>query len=50
MCLLGSKWQYIIGPDNGLAMNSKIAIIWTIDGLAYWRIYAPLDFNGLNDL
>ena len=39
MCSLGSNWQYVInGSDNGLAPIQPQAIIWTIDGLIYWRI------------
>ena len=37
----------IIGSDNGLASNRRQAIIWTNNGLVYWRIYASL---GLNEL
>ena len=35
-----------IGLDNGLAPVRLQAIIWTNDGLVYWRIYA---FLGLNE-
>ena len=34
-----------IGSDNGLVSNMRQAIIWTSDGLAYWRIYASLGLN-----
>ena len=37
----------IIVSDNGLAPTRRQAVIWTNDGLVYWRIYASL---GLNDL
>ena len=48
MCSFMSNLQYvIIGSDNGLAPKRRQAIIWTIDGLVYWRIYASL---GLNEL
>ena len=30
--------SFIIGSDNGLAPNRRQAIIWTNDGLVYWRI------------
>ena len=34
------NWQYvIIGSDNGLASNKQQAIVWTNDGLVYWRTY-----------
>ena len=36
-----------IGSDKGMAANRRQAIIWTNDGLVYWRIYASL---GLNEL
>ena len=35
-----------IGPDNGLVPNRRQAIIYTNNGLVYWRIYASL-FNPL---
>ena len=38
---------YSIGSDNGLVPNRQQAIIWTDDGLGWWRIYVPL---GLNEL
>ena len=45
---LGSNWQYgIIGSDNGLATNRRHAIICTIDGIIYGRIYASLNLNEL---
>ena len=45
---LRSKKQYSsIGSDNGLVPTRRQAIIWTNDGLSYWRIYASL---GLNEL
>ena len=31
-----------IGLDNVLAPNRQQALIWTVDGLAYWCKYAPL--------
>ena len=44
----GSIKQYsIISSDNSLVPNRWQAIIWTNDGLSYWRIYASL---GLNEL
>ena len=36
-----------IGSDDGLAPVRRQAIIWTNDGLVYWRVYASL---GLNEL
>ena len=46
----GSNWQYgIIGSGNGLALNRRQAVIWTNDGLVYWRIYESLGPNGLKD-
>ena len=51
MCSLWSNWQYgIIGLDNGLAPNRRKAIIWTNNGLVYWRIYASLGLNEFTDL
>ena len=48
MCSLGSNWQYvIIGSDNGLVPDRQQTIIWTNNGLDYWRIYASF---GLNEL
>ena len=33
ICSYGSNWQCpIIGSDNGLALTSQQAIIWTNDG------------------
>ena len=37
----------VLGSDNGLAPNRRQAIIWTNDGVVWWRIYA---FIGLNEL
>ena len=43
-----STRQYVsIGLDNGLVSNRGQAIIWTNDGLLYWRTYVSLDLNGL---
>ena len=48
ICSLGSNWLYgIICSDNGLAPIRQQAIIWTNDGLFYWRIYATFDLNEL---
>ena len=48
ICYLGSNWQYgSIGSDNGLVPDRQQAIIWTSDGLDYWRIYASLSPNEL---
>ena len=44
----GSNWQYSsIGSGNGLAPSRRQAIIWTDDGIVYWRIYASLSLNDL---
>ena len=32
---------------NGLLLNRRQAIIWTNDGLDYWRMYASLSLNEL---
>ena len=39
----------IIGSDNGLAPSRWQAIIWTNDGIVYWRIYASLGLNELKN-
>ena len=33
-------WELCIGVDNELALNKRLTIILTNDGLVYWRIYA----------
>ena len=39
-CSQSSNQQYTsIGSDNGMMLNRWQTIIWTIDGLFYWRIY-----------
>ena len=38
ICSLGFNWHVIIGSDNSLLLNRGQAIIWTNDGLVYWRI------------
>ena len=36
---------------NGLAPNSRQAIVWTNDGLVYWRMYAyPANTSRDNDV
>ena len=45
-----SKKQSNMGSDNGLAWVRHCAIIWTNDGLVYWRIYASLGLNELREL
>ena len=46
VCSLESNLQYvIIGSDNGLAPNSRQAIIWIKDGFVYWHMYASLSLN-----
>ena len=41
ICVQGSnRLDVIIGSDNGLSPNRWQAILWTNDGLVYWRIYA----------
>ena len=43
ICSLEFNWQYgSIGSDNGLAMHRRQAIIWTNDGIGYWRRYVSL--------
>ena len=39
----------IIGSDNGLVPSRWHAIIWTNDGIVYWRIYASLGLNELKN-
>ena len=41
------KWLYSI--DNDLAPNMCQAIIWTSDGLIYWRIYTSLGVDELRN-
>ena len=49
ICSVWSDWQItIIGSDNGLSPYRPQAIIWTIDGIVCWRIYASLGLNELN--
>ena len=39
----------LIGSDNGLSQNRWQAIIWTNDGLVYWRIYVSMkDMNKID--
>ena len=48
ICSSWSNRQYgIFGSDDGLAPNRLQAIIWSIVGMLYWRIYPSL---GLNEL
>ena len=35
-------WDVDIGSGNGMAPNKRPGTIWSIDSLAYWRIYGPL--------
>ena len=37
--------QYSIGSDNDLVPNRRQAIIWTNDGLSWWRICVSLGLN-----
>ena len=47
----GFKWQYSnIVADNGLVSIRREAIIWTNDGLVYWRIYAVLGLSELSQI
>ena len=39
-----------INSNNGLALNKRQSIIWTNDGLVYWRICASLSLNELTNL
>ena len=41
----GSANRYT--PNNGLAPARRQGIIWTNDGLVYWRIYASLGHSEL---
>ena len=51
ICSPRSNWQQaIIVSDNGLSMNRRQAIIWTIDGITYWCIYASLGLHELNNI
>ena len=46
ICSWGTDWIYIIiGADKGLGPNRRQVIIWTNDGLAYWRMYVSLGIN-----
>ena len=46
MCSLWSTWHYgSICLDTSMALNRLQAIIWTNDGILYWRIYALLGLN-----
>ena len=48
ICFVWSSQQYFsIDSDNGLVSIKQQAIIWTNDGIVYWRIYASLDLNEL---
>ena len=39
----------LIGSDNGLSQNRWHAIIWTNDGLVYWRMYVSMkDMNKID--
>ena len=35
----------MIVSDNSLLSKRRQTIIWTSDGVVYWRIYAPLGVN-----
>ena len=37
-----------IGSDNGLALNSRQAIIWSNVAMLYWHIYASFSLNEVN--
>ena len=42
----GSNEHYAsIGSDNGLVPNRRQAIIWTNDGLVYWRICVSIGLS-----
>ena len=44
----GFNYQYTsIDSDGGLAPIKRQAVIWTNDGLVYWRKYASLGLNKL---
>ena len=38
-----------IGSDNGLAPKRRRAIVWTIVGMLYWRLYASLGLHELTE-
>ena len=43
------NWPNTInGSDNNIALNMRQAIIWTNDGLVYWRINASRGLDGSN--
>ena len=45
-CSQGSSLQCLsISSDIGLVPTRRQAIVWTIDGLVYWRIYASFGLN-----
>ena len=50
ICSEGFNQQYpSIGSDDGLAPSRRQAIIWTNDGIVYWRIYTSLGLNELTN-
>ena len=42
--MLNWEWNSDVS-GNGLVLNGRQAIIWTIDGLGYWCIYASHDLD-----
>ena len=46
-CSSGSYWQKYVSIHNDVAPNRRQSIIWTNDGLGWWRIYASLGLNQL---
>ena len=49
ICFVWSSQQYSsIDSDNGLMSIKQQTIIWTNDGIVYWRTYASIGLNELN--
>ena len=48
--MLAGVWltKNIIDWDNGLSSNRRQDIIWTNDGVVYWRLYVSFGVNGLS--
>ena len=47
--MIPSDNENIIGAYTGLAPTRWQSTIWTNDGIFYWRIYASLGLDELND-
>ena len=49
LCSKWPHWQLTsLGWDNHVAPKKPQAIIWTSDGLIYWRIYASFGLIDMN--